>query len=339
MLLIASVGVNANEQKIRKIILAGANVIRINFSRRNIVENMECVKMTRDVIADLNSQTKLLIDMPINKIRLGDFEPKNFAVREGEELIFQSASYSPDCNQFIPVQIPKLGEVVWVDQTITVGDGEVALQVTEIINAETVKMRSLNNGVLQYLKTFNLKSNTNQSSIITNYADILSHAKEFNPEYIAISYIDKDTNAQIKNIIDKPSTNAYPKIIVKIENEEGINHIEEIATDSFYDFILIDRGEMGGNLPFEQVGIQQKFIMTRARQYKKADIVSTQILESTINNYTPMRSDILDLTNIIIDGAKGIMFCRETGIATRPAYTISVAKKIIAEAEKYKLEQ
>ena len=106
--------------------------------------------------------------------------------------------------------------------------------------------------------------------------------------------------------------------------------------DSFFDKILLDRGELGVNMPYEQVGTLQKSLCQKAKNCDKKVIISTQILESTINNYTPSRADILDLTNLVLDDAYGIMLCRETGINARPAYTISTAKKIIAEAEAYK---
>ncbi len=338
MLIIASIGQNTTEQKARKIILAGANVVRINFSRRNINENIEYVKIIQGVINDLNSQTKILIDLPINKARLGDFDGKTFSVREGEEFICKSASYSPDCNQFIPIQIPRLGDELVVDQTVTIGDGEIALQVIEIIDESTVKVKILNNGIIQYLKTLNTGHRINTTNTIEQYRQIIDRVKEHNPDYYAFSYVNQETNEEIKKLFKFKVDNSYPKIIIKIENQKGVDDIKEIVQDKFYDYVLIDRGEMGVNTPFEQTGIQQKILLENTRKYGKPTIVSTQILESTIHNYTPTRSDILDLTNIVLDGASGIMFCRETGFESRPAYTISVAKKIISATEKYRTE-
>src|SRR3989339_917019 len=150
--IIGSVGFENTEAKTRKIILAGADAIRINLSRHSIEENLEIVRSVNHTIEDVHANTRVILDMPISKTRLGDFDMKIFTIREQEEMIFKSASYSPDCNQFIPVQIPKLGERVHINQTITVGDGEVALQVVDIIDSTTILMKALNNGSLQYMR-------------------------------------------------------------------------------------------------------------------------------------------------------------------------------------------
>ncbi len=105
MLLIASAGQNTTDNKARKMVISGADVIRFNFSRRSIEENIQYLQTTQEVIHDLNSSTKTMVDMPMIKNRIGDFDIKFFAVRENEEFICKSATYSPDCNEFIPIDI------------------------------------------------------------------------------------------------------------------------------------------------------------------------------------------------------------------------------------------
>jgi pyruvate kinase len=149
MLIIATVGYTTlTEDQIRKIILAGADVIRYNFAYRNISENIELVYTAQRIIEELHSSAKILIDFPLNKIRLGDFDIKIFAVRENQELILKSAPFSPNCHEYIPVDTQFLGQKVYVDQTITIGDGEISMQVIEILNSDTIKVKILNNGVI-----------------------------------------------------------------------------------------------------------------------------------------------------------------------------------------------
>lgn len=337
MLFIASAGFYTPKEKLSKMILTGADILRYNFSRRTINENIEFIKLAQEAIMGLNANTKIMVDMPINKIRIGDFDIKIFAVREGEEFTCKSASYSTDCNEFIPIHTSKLGEQVHLNQTITIGDGEIALQVSEIVNAETIKVRILNNGTLHYMKTFNTSHRNNCDKLINDYKNILNQIENLEIDYLSISYLDDENNNTIKNIpyfINHQKK--IPKIIAKIDSMENAKQVKTILKDPFYNIIMIDRGELGVNLPYEQCGIIQKQITALAKLYKKPLFVSTQILESTINNFMPLRAEILDITNMVLDGIDGMVFCRETGYNSRPAYTISVAKRIVETVKKYK---
>ena len=169
MFVIATVGLNKTEEKARKVLLSGAEAIRFNLSRYTPEVNLNIIKITENIVDELNSNTKIILDMPINKIRLGDFDIKDFAVREGEEFYFKSGSYTMDCNQFIPVKTSGLGEKVNLHQTISIGDGEVSIQVVEIIDQETIKARILNNGILQYYRTFNIPYRLRNDEFIKHY--------------------------------------------------------------------------------------------------------------------------------------------------------------------------
>ncbi len=335
MFIIATIGyTSTSEDKITKIILAGADVLRFNFAYKLIRENGTYIRTAQRLIEELNSSTKILVDFPLNKIRLGDFDIKVFAVRENEQITFKSASYSPDCNQFLPVDVPLLGEKVYLDQTITIGDGEISMQVTEICDRNTIKVRVLNNGVINYGKTFNCGQYLSEEQILALYNETLEKISEVNPQMVSISFINETVNQKIKDIIKEKQNST--QIIIKIERDIPYQIIETICQDPFYDMILIDRGEIGINSPYEKLGILQKKVFDVAKKHKKPVIVSSQILESTIYNYIPSRSDLLDLTNIVLDGAVGIMLCMETAATSRPSYSLSVAKKIILEVERSK---
>jgi len=332
MLIVASVGINSlEEDKIRKMVLAGADIIRFNFSYRNMEENSKTIQRGQKIIDEMNASTKILFDYPLKKIRLGDFDIKHFAVRENEEFIMQSGSYTTDCNQFIPVQMTKLGEKTRLNQIITIGDGEVALNVTGIIDSDTIKVRIMNNGIIYFRKEFNMGYCKDKNSLLDEYKTINEQTNFLEPDYVAIPYIEEGFNEELKKIFFQK--NYKPELIIKIEHKISDENLVKICNDKDYKMLLIDRGEIGVNLPFEKVGLWQKKICAIARQYKKMIMVSTQILESTMNYYIPHRSEILDLTNMILDGVNGIMLCHETSYGLRPAYSISVAKKIISEVE------
>ncbi|MFH1946924.1 MAG: pyruvate kinase [Candidatus Magasanikbacteria bacterium] len=335
MLLIATIGLNSfTEDKLTKIMLAGADILRYNFSYRVIEDRLEYVKTAKKIKDELNSSVKIMIDLPINKIRLGDFENRVFSVKEGDELIFKSAPYSPDCNEFVPVEITKLGEKTYVNQAITLGDGEIVLEVKEIIDQDTIKVKILNNGIVKYMKTFNIDHYIDDDIFVENYKTIIKKITPLGVNYLAISYINERLNDKIKKEINLIAPEI--KKIIKIEKAIKKEELNKILDDPDYDMLLLDRGELGVNMPYEKIGIYQKYVTKMAKKKKKTVLLSTQILESTVNNFIPNRAEILALTYSILDGVDGIVFCHETAIGLRPSYTISVAKKIINEVNKYK---
>lgn len=337
MMIIAGVSINTFlPDKIKKIILSGADVLRYNFSYRSNEENIEHIKIAINTVDGLNSSIKILIDLPSYKIRLGDFDIKLFSVREGSELTFQSSKYSPDCEMFLPVDTLNLGTKTYVDQTITIGDGEISIQVTEILSPTTIRAKILNTGIIQAMKGFNISKKIDEVEIIDQYKEILNNLEQNNiePDYLAIPYINPHINEQL--LLQIPASCSRSKIIYKIEDHTSLDYLEQICQTPSCNMVMIDRGEMGINIPFEKLGLIQKYIINIAKKYGKTVIVSTQILESTMNNYIPSRSEITDLTNIVLDGAAGIMLCKETGMGLRPAYSISVAKKIIQAVENNK---
>lgn len=321
---------------IKKLILTGTDALRFNFSYRSIEENLEYISIAQQVIDELNTSVKIFIDFPINKYRLGDFELKLFPVNEGDEITLKSGAFTFDCDEYIPVRIPNLGDKLREDQSVTIGDGEISVIITKIIDSDTVSAKVQNKGVIQYMKTFNLALTIDEEEILKQYSEILKKIKNVDHHYIAISYFNDALFDSIRNVIEEEKIKT--KIVLKIENEFPITKIEEICQKNNFDIMLLDRGELGVNMPYYKIGIYQKNILKIAQKYKKQVIITTQILESTINNYIPNRAEILDLTNIILDGVSGIMLCRETAINPRAAYTVSVAKKIISEIEKQKKE-
>ncbi len=334
MFIIASVGLNNfSEEKIRKIILAGADALRYSFSYGPIANTIDRIKVGMKVIDELNSSAKIIVNLPSNQTRLaGPHTPRK--VLENEEIILKSALHDqPMTDDNIYVHIAELGNQVYINQITTIDHGKIALQITEIINNETVKVRALNEGVLQSTLSIHIAQNTENEEYFNRLREVLARLAELAPEYLAIPFISPAVNEKIKKLSD---FSWQPKIIARIESRAAMENLEQICQDNFYDLVLLNRGKLGLDMPFERLGIFQKEATQTVKKYKKQVIISSQILEGSIYNYIPLRSDILDLTNIVLDGADGIMLCNETALSSRPAYTLSVARKIILEAEKYK---
>jgi len=184
------------------------------------------------------------------------------------------------------------------------------------------------------MKTFNIPTEIDENKILKTYSNIIENIKDVNHHYIAISYHNLTLWQKINDIVKKSKIKTI--IILKIEKEINLEEIELVCQQNLFDMLLIDRGEIGVNMPYYKIGLYQNNLLDIAKKYNKPTIISTQILESTMNNYIPNRAEILDLTNEVLSGVNGVMFCRETAINPRAAYTLSVARKIIEEVEKYK---
>lgn len=324
------------ENHIKKIILAGADVFRLNFSYSTIDENVRHINIIQQTIDELNSSTKILIDFPINKVRLGDFELKLFPVNENDKITLKSSAFTFDCYDYIPVQLPNLGNKLSIGQSITIGDGEVSILVSEIIDDNTVKAIVQNKGIIQYMKSFNVVQGIDENKILKNFNEIIEKIKHLDTHYFAISYYNSSLFEKLVKIIRKEKKRK--KIVLKIEDWIGLDHMEKIFAKDNFDLVMIDRGELGVNAPYYKVGTYQKQITAMAIRHKKPVIISTQIIESTMTNYVPNRAEILDITNMVLDGVSGILLCRETAINQRAAYTIATTKKIIMETEKFRDE-
>lgn len=335
MLIIASAGINkVSEERIRKMILAGADGIRFNLTYYDIDETIKYIELIKKIKDQLNSTIKILIDFPLNKIQFGEFEDGAMVVKEGDCHIFKSAPFSPDCNEFIPINTTYLGEKVKFNQTISLANGRITVQVTKILNRESIEVLILNNGIIKPKQTFNNDTAVSEQDMLEKYSSIMKKIADLRPDYIAISYLNKNFAKKTKEIPEMTEIQKYSKINIKIENELDDDALEQIFTDKFYHRVLLDRGELAVNIPYEKTGIYQKKICNLCKKYNKSLFISTQILNSTLDNYIPAKSDILDLTNMVLDGVRGIILTKETSQNRRPAYAISVAKKIIEAVEK-----
>ncbi len=337
MLIIATIVPKTEEAIIKKIILAGADALRFNFFYDTVEKNIELIQRADGIIDELNSKTRIFVELPLNKIALGDFDLKIFAVREHDELIFQSAPFSPDCHEFIPVDIPYLGEQVRINQTISLANGKISMQVIEIINRNTIKIKILNNGAIKAKQTFNNGVTLPDEVMIEKYKKIIKSIENLPIRFLAIPYINENFINTIKKTDLLSKLDPKTKIVINIEREIKNAEIEALCQDESFNIINIDRGELGVNMAFERYGIYQKKIINIAKKFNKKLFFCSHILPSIIDNYIPARSDIADLTYIAYeDVAAGIIFSKETGASNRPAYAISAARKIINEVEKAK---
>lgn len=337
MFIIATISKNSYApEKIREIILAGASVLRFNFSHGTPEQMLEHIQVAKQVIAELGlgGQVKIMADLPGAKLRLGQFEPFDYPVKAGQLVVFKSAKESLDPGDFIPVNAENIGRLVQLEQEISVADGSPNFMVKKILSDDSFLAVALNNGLLIHMKALNVGQGVDLQDHIT--PEFLAHAEnlsQIKPDWIALSFANSaDFVERAKTVLrQKMGVAELPPIVAKIETAQGVQQIEEIAR--VVDILMVARGDLAVTTPFELLGLSQKRIVRAAKTANKPVIVATQILESLLNERVPTRSEILDLTNIILDGADGIMFAKETGLSLTPGFSVSIAKKIIDAVE------
>jgi pyruvate kinase len=339
MYIVATISKNSYApEKVREIIVAGATVLRFNFSHGTPEEVAEKIFTARKVIAELGMQDKVRImaDLPGDKIRLGAWGQDLFVTAQ-QQVTFRPAHQSDDPFGWLPVAKDNICNLVHAGDTITCGDGEVALKV-KMVASDYFTAVAINDGKIMHLKALNIGRGIDALDHITSKTiEHIKHLDNIKPELVAFSFVNsKEFIKRGKELLAEfaPETAKIAKIVAKVETAQGVEMIDEIAKAA--DIVLVARGDLGLTMPIEALGLSQKKIVLATKKVGKEVIVSTQILESLLQSYTPLRSDVLDLTNIVLDGADGIMLAKETGISANPGYSVATAKKIIEHVEQYR---
>ncbi len=337
MYIVATISKNSyTAEKIEDILTAGAHVLRYNFSHGTPEEVAQKIQTARDVIdkLGLKNDVKILADLPGAKMRLGAFPGGEHTVEKDQEFIFRSAAESQNCSDYVPVDVEHIGRHVTPQQIISLGDGEMAFCVTEVIDNDSFRAKALNARHIPAMKGINVGSAVDTLNHLTQSTlDHIHYLPHIRPDWVAFSFVNSaDYLQNAKNLIRNLHVpDWHPRIVSKIESPLGIKNIEAITALS--DIVMVARGDLGLTCPIEHLGLLQKKIVQTARNLNKEVIVATQIMDSLLSYYTPQRAEVLDLTNIILDGAHGIMFAKETGISATPERAIELAKRIIAHVE------
>ena len=324
----------ASEQAtiLRKMILAGMDVARLNFSHGNHKEHMMRISLIRKLNKKYRRHVKILQDLEGYRIRIGKFNGKN---NKSIELKKRQKVYLTNQNNFndrgiIPfdyngcLQDIKTGSFIYID------DGYIALRVKSVskkrIEAEVITPGKLKEnkgvnipGIKLRFKDLTEKDRTDLQFGIKNKVD-----------FIAQSFVrNKNDVLNIKKIID--SSNLKSGIIAKIENREGVKNIDEILEVA--DGIMIARGDMGVSLPIFEVPILQKMIIKKCIKKKKMVITATQMLESMTEHKRPTRAEVSDIANAVLDGSNYLMLSAETAIGAYPVEAVKMMNDIIKFTE------
>lgn len=316
-----------SEEMLTKLMNAGLNVTRINFSHGGYEENGEKIETIKKVRSALNRPVALLLDTKGPEIRTGVLETGNekVTIEEGQEFTFVNDDIIGN-NTKTSISYKELYKDVKVGGTLLVDDGALEFEITEIKGKDIV-CKALNTGRLGSRKTMNVPGvKVDLPALTQKDIDDITEGIKRGFDYIAASFVRKASDViALRNLLDSNGGERV-KIISKIENQEGIDNFEEILELS--DGIMVARGDMGVEIPMEQVPIVQKRFIKRCNQVGKPVITATQMLESMTLNPRPTRAEVSDVANAVYDTTGAIMLSGECAMGKYPVECVQAMSKI-----------
>ena len=319
-----------NEPVLRQLMLNGMNVARFNFSHGDHDEQQRRLDTLNKLRNELNLPVAALMDTKGPEIRLGIFENDKETIVEGQKFTLTSDEILGTKDR-VRVTYKNLKNDVNVGSTILINDGLLELVVDEIVGNDIV-CTVVHGGVIASKKGINVPGVNLTMPYLSEVdtSDIL-FAVEAGFDFIAASFVRNaaDVLAIRELIKDK---NDQVKIIAKIENQQGVDNLDEILEAA--DGIMVARGDMGVEIPFENVPHIQKAMIKKAIAAKKHVITATQMLDSMISNPRPTRAEVTDVSNAVYEGTTALMLSGETAAGKFPVEALKTMSRIATEAEK-----
>ncbi|HEX2693442.1 MAG TPA: pyruvate kinase [Gemmatimonadaceae bacterium] len=314
----------ANAEAIRGLIDAGMNVARVNFSHGTHEQHAATIAMVRELAREAQRPVAILGDLQGPRIRIGDL-PKPITLKVGEDVVLVHEGRERGAE--IPVTYDQLAHDVRVGDRILIDDGLIELVSLEVTDGR-VKARVLNGGGLKSHKGLNLPGIQVSAPSITekDSADI-RFAVDQEVDYLALSFVRRAEDIEsLRKMIPK-----WLLVVAKIEKDVALLNIEAIVRAS--DAVMVARGDLGVELPFEAVPGAQKRIIRLANRYGRPVITATQMLESMIEHPRPTRAEASDVANAIMDGTDAVMLSAETAAGAYPRLAVEAMTRIIKEIE------
>jgi pyruvate kinase len=317
--------------KLLDLVKAGVNVFRLNFSHGSHEDKQTIIDHIRNINKTEPYNIAILGDLQGPKLRVGEIENNALEVKAGDILTFTNTKCIGTLEK-IYVSYPNLAGDVVIGNVIMIDDGKIEVKVVKIEDNGDVKVTVTLGGILSSKKGLNLPDTKISLPALTEKDLIdLDFIIEQQLDWVALSFV-----RSVKDIVGLRSIltekKSKTKIIAKIEKPEALVNIRDIIVES--DGIMVARGDLGVELPVEQIPMIQKELIRKCIHRAKPVIVATQMMESMIDRVKPNRSEITDVANAVLEGADAVMLSGETATGQHPTLVVETMRKIIAEVEK-----
>jgi pyruvate kinase len=322
--------VTRSPRMIRKLIEAGMDVARLNFSHGTHQEHAQSFAMLREAAAELKKPIAILADLQGPKIRTGALAGGGTVLlRAGQKFVITTAKVLGDSTRVSTTFHPLPREVRPGDR-ILLSDGLIELRVERTTRTEVI-CQVVNGGVLGEHKGINLPGVKLHVPALTEKDRVdLRFALTHDADYIAVSFVRRPEDVQMAKELVRRAKKDTP-IIAKLEKPEAIENLEQILPVT--DGVMVARGDLGVEMNPEQVPVVQKNIIARAREFRRPVITATQMLESMTENPRPTRAEASDVANAIFDGTDAVMLSAETATGKYPIEAVSMMARIVEAAE------
>jgi pyruvate kinase len=314
-----------------ELVIAGVNVFRLNFSHGSHEDKLAIIEHIRNINKTQPYNIAILADLQGPKLRVGEIANNALEIKAGDILTFTNEKCVGTLEK-IYVSYPNLAGDVTMGNVIMIDDGKLEVKVCGIEKNGDVKVQVVLGGILSSKKGINLPDTKISLPALTekDLAD-LEFIIEQKCDWVALSFV-----RSVKDIVILRSKldekNSKTKIIAKIEKPEALVNIRDIIIES--DGIMVARGDLGVELPVEQIPLIQKELIRKCIHRAKPVIVATQMMESMMERVKPNRSEITDVANAVLEGADAVMLSGETAAGNYPTLVVQTMRKIIAEVEK-----
>ncbi|MEZ5336286.1 MAG: pyruvate kinase [Methanolobus sp.] len=323
---------SSSPEMIRELILNGMNVARLNFSHGSLDDHRVLINRIRDIAEELNQVIAIMADLPGPKIRVGDIEEEPMMLEMNSEVTLTTRDV-PGKNHVIPVQYKQIAESVTLGSPIYLSDGFIQLNCSSIQDGD-IHCKVEVGGPLYSKKGINLPgSKIFVSPITARDLEIIDFGIKEGITIFCLSFIEsREDVEEVRNYAALKGKQVF--LVSKIERQQAVENLDSIleATDA----IMIARGDLGVEVPIQDVPLIQKKIIHKANLLSKPVITATQMLESMTNNIRPTRAEATDVANAIIDGTDAVMLSGETAVGKFPIETVRMVSKIAKATEKWR---
>jgi len=327
--------VTSSPDKIKQLILVGMDVARLNFSHGDHATHRKIIRSLRQLSKEMGKEIAILQDLGGPKIRIGELPVQELVLQPGERVVLSPTEDAADPT-VIPVMYPHLVEDIAVGDRILLADGLVELKVEEK-KTDRVICEVLVGGAIQSRKGVNLPSSRLRVATFTEKdRKDLAVGLEEGVDFVALSFVRHEHDLDpVYEILRQREPR--PLLIAKIEKPQAIERFEKIL--DVVDGVMVARGDLGVEMPLEEVPIIQKKLIRMARQSARPVITATQMLRSMVSSPRPTRAEATDVANAILDGTDALMLSEETAIGAYPVEAVAVLDKIARATEPYMEER
>ncbi|TBN02464.1 pyruvate kinase [Hyunsoonleella flava] len=330
--IVATLGPATSTKEILKGMMdEGANVFRINFSHADYEDVKKRITMIRELNEEFGYNAAILADLQGPKLRVGVMK-EEVEVKPGDEIIFETGERFEGTKERVYMTYDRFPQDAKAGERILLDDGKLIFEVVSTDKKTQVKAKVIQGGPLKSKKGVNLpNTDISQPALTEKDIEDAIFAIKQDVDWIALSFVrHAEDLMQLRDLIKEHSDYKIP-IVAKIEKPEAVENIDKIVTQC--DGIMVARGDLGVEVPAEEVPLIQKQLVLRAKKARIPVIIATQMMETMISSLTPTRAEVNDVANSVMDGADAVMLSGETSVGSYPVEVIKQMSDILKSVE------